>query len=117
MKIGTFFGFEAAHVLPHHPGKCSRLHGHSYRLEIVVEGPLQHAGPAAGMVMDFGDLKAVVRRTVIDVLDHSDLNAAIPNPTAEEIAAWIWGHLERELPMLHRVVLWETATAYAAIER
>ncbi|HVA36247.1 MAG TPA: 6-carboxytetrahydropterin synthase QueD [Candidatus Dormibacteraeota bacterium] len=117
MKIGTLFGFEAAHILPHHGGKCSRPHGHSYRLEVVVEGPLQHDGPATGMVMDFGDVKAVVRRLVIETLDHNDLNAVIPNPTAEEIVTWIWGRLEPELPNLRRLVLWETASAYAALER
>lgn len=116
MKIGTFFGFEAAHILPHHPGKCSRLHGHSYRLEVVVEGPLQQEGPSTGMVMDFGDLKAVVRRSVIEVLDHSDLNALMPNPTAEEMVTWIWQRLQPELPNLRRLVLWETTTAYAALD-
>ncbi|MDE2571511.1 MAG: 6-carboxytetrahydropterin synthase QueD [bacterium] len=117
MKIGTFFGFEAAHVLPHHPGKCSRPHGHSYRLEVVVEGGLQEDGPATGMVMDFADLKALVRRTVVEQLDHNDLNTLIANPTAEEIAQWIWARLEPELPSLRRLVLWETATAYAMLER
>jgi len=117
MRIGTFFGFEAAHILPHHPGKCSRPHGHSYRLEVVVDGPVQQDGPAAGMVMDFADLKAIVRRMVIEVLDHNDLNTVIANPTAEEIVAWIWNRLEPELPNLRRLVLWETATAYAALER
>ena len=49
--------FAAAHRLPDHEGKCCRLHGHTYGLEVTVEGTPQESGPAAGMVMDFAELR------------------------------------------------------------
>ncbi len=115
MQIRKLFRFEAAHVLPHHPGKCSRLHGHSYRFEVAVEGPLQTTGPAQGMVVDFDDIAAVVRPHVVERLDHSSLNDVLPNPTAEHIALWIWDELAPRLAGLSEIVVWETATACAVV--
>lgn len=102
-------------MLPHHPGKCSRLHGHSYRLEVAVEGPLQVAGPAQGMVVDFDELSAIVKPRIIERLDHSSLNDILPNPTAEHIGLWIWDELKPALPELVEVVVWETQTACAVV--
>jgi 6-pyruvoyltetrahydropterin/6-carboxytetrahydropterin synthase len=116
-RVSKCFGFEAAHVLPHHPGKCSRLHGHSYRLEVSVEGPLQSAGPASGMVLDFDDITAVVEREIINRFDHYSLNDVIANPTSELVAQWIWDRLTPLLPGLCEIVLWETATACAIVRR
>ncbi len=113
MQIRKTFRFEAAHVLPHHPGKCARLHGHSYRFEVAVAGPLQSSGPAQGMVVDFDDLATLVGPLVVDRLDHSSLNDLLPNPTAEHIALWIWDELAPALPQLVEVVVWETPTACA----
>jgi 6-pyruvoyltetrahydropterin/6-carboxytetrahydropterin synthase len=115
VQIRKHFRFEAAHVLPHHPGKCSRLHGHSYRLEVAVDGTPRESGPAAGMVVDFDDLARVVRTEVIDRLDHASLNDLLPNPTAELIARWIWDALEPALAGLSEIVVWETATACAIV--
>lgn len=115
MVIRKHFRFEAAHVLPHHPGKCSRLHGHSYRLEVAVRGPLQQAGPARGMVVDFDEISAVVRPLVIERLDHASLNDVMENPTAELIALWIWDELAGKLPQLDEIVVWETPTACAVV--
>ena len=115
MQIRKRFRFEAAHLLPFHPGKCARLHGHSYRLEVALEGSLQTGGPARGMIEDFDAIAGIVEREVVDVLDHSDLNVTIPNPTAEEIALWIFHRLKAHLAGLHEVVLWETATACAVV--
>jgi 6-pyruvoyltetrahydropterin/6-carboxytetrahydropterin synthase len=109
------FAFEAAHVLPHHQGKCSRLHGHSYRLDVSVAGPLQSEGPATGMVVDFDELARIVRAVVIDALDHTHLNDTIENPTSENIAVWIWRRLAPQLPELTELTLWETATACAVL--
>jgi 6-pyruvoyltetrahydropterin/6-carboxytetrahydropterin synthase len=117
MQIRKHFRFEAAHVLPFHPGKCARLHGHSYRLEVAVRGPLQSDGPARGMIEDFDVIKRVVRTQVVDALDHQNLNELIENPTAEQIAMWIWRTLENELPGLDEIVLWETATSCAVLRR
>ena len=79
--------FAAAHRLPDHEGKCSRLHGHTYGLEVTVEGTPQPSGPAAGMVMDFADLRARVNEVVIERLDHQLLNDMfVFVPTAEAVA-------------------------------
>lgn len=85
--------FEAAHQLPDYPGKCCRLHGHNWKVEVTVTGEeLNHLG----MVMDFKELKNEVG-TVIDTLDHYYLND-LPafktmNPTAENIAKYIYDSL------------------------
>jgi 6-pyruvoyltetrahydropterin/6-carboxytetrahydropterin synthase len=115
VQVRKLFRFEAAHVLPHHPGKCSRLHGHSYRFEVAIEGPLQQTGPARGMVVDFDDIASVVRPHVVERLDHSSLNDVMPNPTAEHIALWIWDELAPRLAGLSEIVVWETATACAVV--
>ncbi len=117
MRIRKQFPFEAAHVLPHHAGRCARLHGHSYRLDVTVEGPLEAAGPATGMVVDFDDLARVVQLRAIDDLDHRYLNDTIPNPTCEQIVAWVWRRLEPHLPGLAELTLWETADACAIVRR
>ncbi|MEO7040221.1 MAG: 6-carboxytetrahydropterin synthase QueD [Candidatus Elarobacter sp.] len=117
MQIRKSFAFEAAHVLPHHPGKCSRLHGHSYRLDVALEGGLQASGPAAGMVEDFEVVSRIVRAAVIDVLDHRSLNELIDNPTAENIVVWIWGRLAAELPQLESLTLWETSSASVVLRK
>jgi 6-pyruvoyltetrahydropterin/6-carboxytetrahydropterin synthase len=111
------FAFEAAHVLPHHDGKCSRLHGHSYRLDVAVEGPLQSEGPATGMIVDFDVLSRTVRASIIDALDHRYLNDLIENPTSENIVVWIWRRLAAQTPELAELTLWETATACAILRR
>jgi 6-pyruvoyltetrahydropterin/6-carboxytetrahydropterin synthase len=113
--IRKTFKFEAAHVLPHHPGKCARLHGHSYRFEVAVEGALQSAGPATGMVVDFDELAAIVRPSVVERLDHTSLNDLLSNPTAEEIALWIWDELAPRVGGLSEIVVWETQTACAVV--
>jgi 6-pyruvoyltetrahydropterin/6-carboxytetrahydropterin synthase len=115
MRIRKQFAFEAAHVLPHHPGKCGRLHGHSYRLDVAVDGPLCESGPTAGMVEDFDRIAEIVRGEVLDALDHRSLNDVLANPTSELVALWIWERLVAALPGLAEVVLWETATACAVV--
>jgi len=115
VQIRKQFRFEAAHVLPHHPGKCSRLHGHSYRLDVAIEGGLQSDGPARGMVLDFDEISAVVKPAVVERLDHSSLNDLMPNPTAEHIAQWIWRELSGKLAGLAEIVVWETQTACAVV--
>ena len=117
MTIRKIFRFEAAHVLPFHPGKCSRMHGHSYRLEVSVRGPVRTDGPARGMIEDFDEIRRIVRETVVDPLDHQTLNEFIENPTAEHIVTWIWRRLESALPGLDELILWETANSSAALRR
>jgi 6-pyruvoyltetrahydropterin/6-carboxytetrahydropterin synthase len=104
-------------VLPHHDGKCSRLHGHSYRLDVTLEGDLQGPGPAQGMVVDFDVLSRIVKAGVIEDLDHRSLNDIVDNPTSENIIIWIWKRLAPELSQLSELVLWETATACAILRK
>ncbi|MGZ3526166.1 MAG: 6-carboxytetrahydropterin synthase QueD [Vulcanimicrobiaceae bacterium] len=117
MQIRKLFRFEAAHVLPYHPGKCARLHGHSYRLEVAIAGPLRTDGPARGMIEDFDTIRSVVHRDVLEVLDHQDLNEILENPTCERIIQWIWDRLQQSLPGLDELVLWETATSCAVLRK
>jgi 6-pyruvoyltetrahydropterin/6-carboxytetrahydropterin synthase len=105
LRVKRLFDFEAAHRLPRHPGKCRELHGHSYRLGVTVDRPVN---PESGMAIDFSDLKQIVRREVVDLLDHRFVNELIENPTAEVMAAWIWAKLRSPLPGLVEVELWET---------
>ncbi len=105
MRVRRSFDFEAAHLLPHHPGKCRDLHGHSYRLVVSVDRPMD---PETGLAIDFGDLKRVVRDQVVEVLDHKHLNDIIDNPTAENIVVWIWQRLAPSLAGLIEIELFET---------
>lgn len=111
MEIFKEFGFEAAHRLPNVPAghKCARLHGHSFRVEVHVRGPVDER---MGWVMDFADVKAAVK-PVIDQLDHYYLNdiAGLENPTSEVLARWLWTRLRPALPTLARIVVRETCTS------
>ena len=115
MEIFREFTFEAAHRLPLVPEghKCARLHGHSYRVEIHIEGPVTEDG----WVMDFGDIKAEFA-PLLDQLDHRYLNevGGLGNPTSENLAAWIWDRLDGMLP-LSAVAVRETCTSGAVMRR
>ena len=104
------FRFEAAHYLPNVPEghKCRRMHGHSFRGEIAIRGPVN---PQTGWLIDFGDLKRAID-PVIDRLDHYVLNEVegLSNPTSERIAEWLWKQLAPSLPMLVRITIEETCT-------
>ena len=115
--------FEAAHSLPGHQGKCAHLHGHSYRLEVSLRGPLKQAPGTSddGMVMDLQDLSEIIRRSVLVRLDHRYLNEVMEErTTAENLAHWIWDALlEGGLPdsLLYRIRLWETNTGWVEVTR
>ena len=115
--------FEAAHCLPGHRGKCAQLHGHSYRLEVSLRGPLKQEPGASddGMVMDLQDLSEIIRRAVLVRLDHRYLNEVIEErTTAENVVHWIWDALlEGGLPepLLYRIKLWETTTGWVEVTR
>jgi 6-pyruvoyltetrahydropterin/6-carboxytetrahydropterin synthase len=104
------FTFEAAHRLPNVPPghKCARLHGHSFRCEVHVNGPV---GSKSGWVLDFGDIKRAFQ-PLHEVLDHHFLNEVpgLENPTSENIARWVWSKLRPNLPGLSSVVIRETCT-------
>ncbi|HLG75986.1 MAG TPA: 6-carboxytetrahydropterin synthase [Ktedonobacteraceae bacterium] len=133
------FTFEACHHLPEHKGKCRRPHGHSYRLQVSLRGPILNAPGQSddGMVMDFDDLKRIVNTTILESLndsvprgkdaqpierggmDHNDLNALTGiRTTAENLVHWIWDALViGGVPdaLLFRIRLWETEKGYVEI--
>lgn len=78
------YDFDAAHVLAWHQGKCARLHGHTYRLEVTVARPLDDRG----VVMDFAEVDEIVDWHVLAILDHRHLNDVLENPTAERVATY-----------------------------
>ncbi len=111
MDLFKRFSIEAAHRLPNVPvgHKCARLHGHSFVVELHVEGELD---PHTGWVMDFADMKRAFA-PIYDRLDHHYLNdiPGLENPTSERMAEWIWAELKPALPLLSEIVLHETCTA------
>lgn len=72
IRITKEFAFEMAHILWNYDGPCKNIHGHSYKLLVTVSGkPITESGPKKGMVMDFSDLKKVIKEQIIDVFDHA----------------------------------------------
>jgi len=105
------YRFEAAHKLPNVPEghKCQRLHGHSFKFEIHVVGPVD---PKSGWFIDYGVLDDVVNPLVAQ-LDHHYMNeiAGLENPTSENLARWIWRQLSPSLVGLSEIEVRETCDA------
>ena len=138
MKITKIFTFDSSHMLDGHDGKCQNLHGHTYSLEITVSDGLIEAGTKAGMVMDFADLKTIVKQTVIEPFDHafiyhggnareSQIAALLEGwqmktlrlnrrTTAENLSVEIYGRLKTAGLPVCSVKLWETPTSCAEYE-
>ena len=115
ISICKQFHFDSAHHLPNHPGKCRNLHGHRWFLDVEISGDVRKD---TGMLMDFSDLKILVKEVVIDDMDHHYLNDLYENPTAEcmviQIASKLASVLEPFTDItLQRVRLFETPEAYA----
>ena len=110
-RLTKDFQFEAAQTLPKAPEnhKCRRMHGHSFKVEISVEGEVD---PASGWIYDHAQISAAMK-PLIKQLDHSYLNeiSGLENPTIENMAAWFWEKLERLCPGLCEIVVHETPTA------
>jgi len=104
MRLDVEFYFAAAHRLPRYQGPCFRMHGHNYKFFVGLEGDVD---PATGMIADFGEVKQVVAEKVLARADHQTLNDFLENPTAENIARWIWETLAPHLPGLVEVRLFE----------
>ena len=101
------YRFEAAHWLPNVPAghQCSRVHGHTYSVEIAVRGPLDQA---AGWVMDYAAIDDAVA-PVIKLLDHRCLNDVdgLSNPTSEQLTRWLWMRVRDDLPGLSAITVAE----------
>lgn len=111
VELAKSFTFEAAHWLPTFPEghKCRRLHGHSFRVEVRVAGEVDEA---QGYLVDYGVVKSACE-PVRKQLDHYCLNEidGLANPTAENLARWIWNRLRLALPLLSAVSVHETCTS------
>ncbi len=110
VRLTKTFTFEAAHRLPHMPDghKCTRLHGHSFRVDLVCEG---HPDPHSGILVDFADIKAAFK-PFHEQLDHHYLNdlEGLDNPTSEHLAMWIHARVKPQLTQLSAVIVHETCT-------
>ena len=136
LKVAKEFSFDMAHLLDGHDGKCQNLHGHTYKLQVIVSGETEDNGAKKGMVIDFADLKRVVNELIISPMDHTfiydqsseretkiaqllqQLNSktfALPmRSTAENLAQFIFQRLQENVGFhLHSVRLWETPTSFA----
>lgn len=118
MKVAREFYFDAGHYILDAKGSpCEEPHGHTYKLRVVVEGPVGKDG----MVVDFCEMKELVKREIMSELDHKDLNKLFKNPTAELIAQWIFGRLSPAFAKLRpglrlvAVRLWEGEGKWAEI--
>ncbi len=111
MEIYKTFTIEAAHRLPNLPDdhKCSRLHGHSFNIEVHISGDVDET---TGWVMDFADISKAFK-PLFERLDHHYLNEieGLENPTSENLAKWVWQKLISDLPILTSVIVKETCTA------
>jgi 6-pyruvoyltetrahydropterin/6-carboxytetrahydropterin synthase len=138
IRVTKEFSFEMAHALWNYDGPCRNVHGHSYRLFVTLYGrPLEEKdNPKNGMVIDFSDLKKIVKREIIDLFDHSvvvsstfdkektemfpklfgntvlvDYQPTCENPVSD-FATRISAHLPEKI-RLHSLKLYETATSFA----
>ena len=133
-KIAKEFSFDMAHMLDGHDGKCKNLHGHTYTLQVEIYGELYTKGAKSGMVMDYSDLKAIIKNHILDKMDHAfiydstsekeckiaallnELDSktfAIPmRTTAEQIAKYIFETLTSVGLPVSLIRLWETPTSY-----
>jgi len=138
VRVSKEFHFEMAHALWNYDGLCRHIHGHSYKLGISIIGKpiIETKDPKLGMVLDFGDLKSLVKAPVVDYFDHSlVINKEAENylpkepnemydkvhlvdfqPTCENLVIYIAEKIQALLPPgigLFSVKLYETATSYA----
>lgn len=139
MELRKTFRFEASHILPKHPGKCSRLHGHSWVLHVSVEGVVNKD---TGFVKDYAEISEIVK-PLIERLDHRHLGAwsiwkdnvchhidgtliwnapgldgpASDNPTSENLLWWIGQQLKNAGLQWSKLALEETCTSYALLTR
>ena len=111
IRLSKSFHFEAAHDLPTFPDghKCRRLHGHSFKFDVVVEGEV---AAEKGYLIDYGDIKQATE-PIVKQLDHYYLNEipGLENPTSENIARWLFEKLQPSLPTLSAIIVYETCSS------
>jgi 6-pyruvoyltetrahydropterin/6-carboxytetrahydropterin synthase len=115
MKVGVVASFDAAHSLPGYEGKCKDLHGHTYTVEVVVEGDVDGE---TNLIIDYNELRAILRK-VIGRLDHGYLNDIIDYPTSERIAEHIREGILNEIPSTIKMVsvkVWEGKDKWVMID-
>lgn len=100
MKLGTVHYIDCAHLLPGHP-RCGKLHGHTYRVEVVIEGETKD-----GMILDFADMKSAVN-SVLDEYDHTSLNDVLDYPTVENLCQLLHQRLQEALRFPFTIRVWE----------
>ena len=108
MLLKKDFTFDAAHNLVKYHGKCERLHGHTYRMSVTIKGDPDEEG----MIADFTDVKKIVEGEIISKFDHAYLNDIFEQPSAENIARFVFEKLDGLLKgpnfSLHEVRIWES---------
>ena len=100
MKLGRTFYIDCAHYLPGHP-KCGQLHGHTYKIEVIIEGENKD-----GMVMDLGDLKTGINEVLADY-DHKSLNDFLDYPSVENICEMLHARFRKKLQFPFTIRVWE----------
>ena len=117
MFLRREFTFEAAHNLVEYHGKCERLHGHTYRLAVMLEG----TPDKEGMILDYVILKKIVQDIILSEMDHAYLNEIVPQPSAENLARYVFQKLDGVLKgpnySLYEVQLWETVNSSCIFRR
>ncbi len=113
-RLTKDFTFEAAQTLPNAPEghKCRGMHGHSFKIEVSVEG---NVDPDIGWIYDHAEISDAMK-PLLKILDHSYLNdiEGLENPTIEKMAEWFWNKLQSQCPGLCEIVVHETPTAQPA---
>jgi len=110
MRLGITDYIDCAHLLPGHP-KCGQLHGHTYKVEVVVEGEMKE-----GMVLDFADLKSRVR-AVLARYDHRHLNDFMDLPTVENICERLATEVAGRVPISFSLRVYEGHDKWAETDR
>ena len=116
MRISKTFTFDAAHHLPNYDGKCKNVHGHTWKVEVVVGG---HKNPKTDMIVDFNILKKLFE-PILEMYDHQNLNDFMDNPTAENIAENIYNSLYENMfdkgISLIEIKVWESPTSMVSYD-
>ncbi len=118
LSVTKVFTFDSAHHLNNYIGKCSNIHGHTYKLEITLKGNTDENG----LIIDFHDIDRLVSTKILEQIDHKNLNDVFDfNPTCENTGLWIWDKAVSVFGGMNvtveKLVLWETPTSSITINK